>query len=444
MRRQTWYLAAGALFLSALALSGPGCSRFASVFYVQENPQALQRDTIRPDGTRSSVLDFAAGKANGVIQLVPIEPFGPMDSLTLSVPPAAREAVGAFGVPRRILAPRGFSGEVLAWNLGRARDVVVSDGGTMFVSDMEGGRILAVTQDGTVTPIVTGLDYPHGLDIDGNRLFYATVSELFRYDFTPSNPTGGTSTLLTDRLPDAGDFFARTIRYKPADRNVYVSIAATDANGEEEDREHATLFRVSQDGGNPTRYLITGLRNTTGLDFHPETGDLWGIDQGMDNLSEGLAPDEVNILVSGGQYGHPYFYSQNFRNPKYVDATGVHVPKSPKGPILEIQPYSGTTDAEFYTGNSLGPDSRNSLLAVFNGYESGAVVRPSELYTGAKVVRIRAAADGSNGRQADLFSGWLTGQSYWGRPVGIAVSQDGKSFFVTDEKNGVLYRFTAP
>jgi glucose/arabinose dehydrogenase len=164
----------------------------------------------------------------------------------------------------------------------------------------------------------------------------------------------------------------------------------------------------------------------------------------MDNLAEGLAPDEINILASGGQFGHPYFYSQNFQNPKYRDVTGVQVPKSPKGPVIELQPFSGSSDAEFYTGNSLGPDARNSFIVVFNGYESGAVIRPSELRTGGKVVLIRSDRDGSNARQADLFSGWLTPKGvYWGRPVGIAVTQDGTTFFVTDEKNGVLYRFTS-
>lgn len=428
---------------SILAL--PGCSRFASVFYTQENPQALKRDTIHADGRRTSTLDYAAGKANGVIELVPIEVVGATDSVTVSVPAEAKATIGTFETPRKLLVPRGFTAEVLAWNLGRPRDIAVAGDGTMFVSDIEGGRILAISPSGAVATVVTGVNRPHGLDLVGNRLFYAGITKLFRYDFEPGNPTGGSSTLLSDRIPDGGDFYTRTIRFRPADNHVYIAVGATDANGIEDDREHGTIFRVKETGGAPNRYLITGLRNTTGLAFHPTTGDLWGVDQGIDNLAENLAPEEVNILVSGGQYGHPFYYSQNFRNPKFADETGVQVPKSPTGPVIEMQPYAGASDAEFYSGTALGETWKNSLLVVFNGYESGAVIRPAELRTGGAVVRIRSKPDGTDAVQADLFSGWLTRQGeYWGRPVGVGVSHDGKSFFVTDEKNGVLYRFNAP
>ena len=431
---------AGGIFL-------PSCgSRFASIFFEQENPQALQRDTLTPSGDVRSWLDYADNKGNGVIKLVTVESLRSMDSVTISVPGEARAAVGAFENERKLYAPAGFTAEVYAWNLGQASDIVVRGDGTVFVSD-HGGRILAITGSGTVTPIATGLKSPHGLDLVDGALYYTDERHVYRFDFSSPTSIEGTQTELTDQLPDAGEFFTRTLRYRPADQKFYISVGATDANGEERDREHATIFRLDKEGGRPNGVLMNGLRNTMGMDVHPATGDLWGVDQGMDNLAESLAPDEINILKSGGQYGHPYYYSQNYRNPKFAQYKDgdVRLPKNPTPPVIELQPYSLSTDLQFYPHDVLGPNWKNSMLIVYKGYVLGAISRPKELRTGFKVVRVRSKNDGSDPYQADFLSGWLNAQGdYWGQPVGIAWSGDGKTFYVTDDKNGVVYKFAAP
>lgn len=435
------------LFTSILGMTLSSCgARFASIFYEQKNPQALQRDTVLTSGDIRSWIDYADFKGNGIIKLATVEKLPSMDSVSITIPAEVRTTVGAFEVDRKLYMPTGFKAEVYAWGLGNASDVIVRDDGTLFISD-QSGRILAVTGSGQVTEIARGLKSPHGLEMVNGSLYYVDERHVYRFDFNSPTSIEGTQTELTDQLPDAGEFYTRTIRYRPSDKKFYITIGATEANGEERDREHATIFRMDLEGGRPTRMFIGGLRNTMGIDVHPVTGDLWGVDQGMDNLAEQLAPDEVNILKSGGQFGHPYFYSQNYRNPKYADYKDgdVRLPKDPAPPAIELQPYSVSTDMQFYTKDALGSEWKNSMLIVFKGYVLGAVSRPKELRTGFKVVRVRSKNDGSDAFQADFISGWLDSQGdFWGQPVGIAWSKDGKTFFVTDEKNSVVYKFTAP
>ena len=431
--------------VSGLLLSSCG-SRFASIFYEQKNPQALQRDTVLPSGDIRSWIDYSSFKANGIIKLATVEHLPAMDSVSISVPATAKTSLGVFDIDRKLYLPSGYRAQVYAWNLGKASDIVVRDDGTLFVSDL-GGRILAITGEGTVTPIATGLSSPHGMEIVDGALYYVDERHVYRFDFSSPTSIEGKQTQLTDQLPDAGEFYARTIRYRPADGKFYISVGASDANGEERDREHATIFRMDKEGGRPTRMFISGLRNTMGMDVHPVTGDLWGVDQGMDNLAEQLAPDEVNILKSGGQFGHPYYYSKNYRNPKFADYKDgdIRLPKDPTAPAIELQPYSIPTDLQFYTKDALGAEWKNSMLIVFKGYVLGAVNRPKELRTGFKVIRLRSKQDGSDAIQADFISGWLDkAGDFWGQPVGIAWSKDGKTFFVTDEKNGIVYKFSAP
>lgn len=440
------------LLRTALVSSAAACSllwfgcggHFASVFYNQKNPQAIQRDTVLSSGEVRSTLQFPDMKGNGVIKLAAVEMLRGMDSVTITIPSELAAKGGTFSTPRKLYVPSGFTAEVYAWDLGDPQDVVVRDDGTVFVSDMQGGRILAVGAGGKTTVIASGLRYPYGMEIVDGALYYTDETKVFRYDFSSPTSTDGKSTTLTDQVPKGGDFYTRTIRYVPSSSRFYISIGATDGNGEERDKEHATVFSMPKEGGRPSRASYGGLRNTTGMDVRPETGELWGIEAGMDDLSEQLAPAEINVIKIGKNYGHPYFYSQNFRNPKFVDAAPALVPKDPVSPIIELQAYSDPTDLQFYTSDGLGADWKNAMLVVYKGYALGAISRPAELRTGFKVVRVRSKADGSDARQADFISGWLGGDNdFWGQPVGIGIARNGKTFFVSDAKNGVVYKFVA-
>lgn len=437
-----------AFFSSAAALSVIwfGCGgHFASVFYNQKNPQAIQRDTILPSGETRSTVQFPELKGNGVIKLAAVEFLKGMDSISVTIPPELAAKGGTFSTPRNLYAPSGFRAEVYAWDLGDAQDVVVREDGTLFVSDMQGGRILAVGPGGKTTVIASGLKSPYGMDMVEGALYYTDETKVFRYDFASPTSTDGKSVMLTDQLPKGGDFYTRTIRYVPSSSRFYISIGATDGNGEERDKEHATVFSMPKEGGRPSRASFGGLRNTVGMDVRPETGELWGVEAGMDDLNEQLAPAEINVIKIGKNYGHPYYYSQNFRNPKFPDVSPAMLPKDPVPPIVELQAYSEPTDLQFYTSDAMGSDWKNAMLIVYKGYTLGAVSRPAELRTGFKVVRVRSGQDGSNARQADFISGWLNSQNdFWGQPVGVAVAAGGKTFYVSDAKNGVIYKFVAP
>ncbi len=422
-----------------------GCGRFASVFYNQKSPQALQQDSISASGQKRTTIFFPENKQNGIIKLIAVESLGRMDSIPLQIPAELAAKGGAFETARNLYAPAGFKAEVFAWDLGKLGDITCRADGTVFVSDEAGGKIHAISPGGNVSTVVSGLRYPYGLELANGSLYYCDETKIFRFDFSSPTSTEGTSTMLTDRLPKGGDFYTRTIRYRKEDNSFYISVGASNAVGEENDKDHANVFRMPIEGGRPVRASFGGLRNTMGMDIHPVTGDIWGVDQGLDDLSEWLAPDEINIIKIGKNYGHPYFYSQNFRNPKFEEVSGVRLPRDPVAPIIELWPYSESTDLKFYTSDAMGADWKNAALLVQRGYVAGSIARPKELRTGFKIARVRADNEGGNARQVDFISGWLNEKKdFWGRPTAITVAPNGKTFYVSDQANGVVYKFTAP
>ncbi len=94
--------------------------------------------------------------------------------------------------------------------------------------------------------------------------------------------------------------------------------------------------------------VATGLRNAFGFAFHPQTGDLWLTENGMDGLvdpNEPLSADELNRLpaadlgVQVRDFGFPHSYVE-YR-------TGSVVGDPALAPVVAFQPLGGPDGKEF-------------------------------------------------------------------------------------------------
>ena len=106
--------------------------------------------------------------------------------------------------------------------------------------------------------------------------------------------------------------------------------------------------------------------------------------------------------------------------------------------MAELQSHLEITDMAFYTGTAFGSDWRNALLMTSYGER-----KISGTTEGCKVMRLRANSDGTGAVQADVVTGFREADgAIWARPVGVAISNDGNTFYVTDDVNGVIYAFS--
>lgn len=86
----------------------------------------------------------------------------------------------------------------------------------------------------------------------------------------------------------------------------------------------------------------------------------------------------------------------------------------------------------FYTSKLLPALDKNSLLIA----EHGSWNRSSKV--GYRVVKVQIK-DGEVINYQPFISGWLQGESYWGRPNDIVVDKDG-SLLISDDYAEVVYR----
>jgi glucose/arabinose dehydrogenase len=203
----------------------------------------------------------------------------------------------------------------------------------------------------------------------------------------------------------------------------------------------ATIQRFEPDGSGQTTYA-SGLRNTCGLIFHPDTGELWGVVQERDGLGDRLVPDYMVHPEQGAFYGWPYAYTGQHPQPGFARQAPEKV-KASKVPDLLFESHSSAMDLTFYSGNQFPADYVGSAFVVLKGSWNRSDP------TGYKVVRVPFKDGRPAGSYENFMTGfWVSGRQraeVWGRPAAIALAKDG-ALLVADDVAGTIWRvaYTVP
>jgi Raf kinase inhibitor-like YbhB/YbcL family protein len=339
-----------------------------------------------------------------------------------------------------IKAPSGFTVTPFATDLKNARIIAVAPNGNVYVSRRDQGDVLLLRDangdgraDGPPETVARRAG-AHGLAIRDNKLYLVTVKELFSADIQPDGRLGPL-TMLAGDLPDAGQHANRTIAFGP-DGMLYLSVGSTCNDCNETNQENATLLRVTPDGTSRT-IVASGLRNTIGFDWQPQTGELWGFDHGIDFLGDDDQPEELNKIEQGRMYGWPHVYADGKIYPQStpVGQIGKLDWKAHSTPmVLGWTAHAAPMQLVFYRGTAFPAEYQGDAFVTMRGSWNR---NPA---SGYEIVRVRFA----NGQAKSIepfVTGFLTdgGKTHIARPVGLAMAKDG-ALLMADDANGVIYR----
>ena len=103
-----------------------------------------------------------------------------------------------------------------------------------------------------------------------------------------------------------------------------------------------------------------------------------------------------------------------------------------KVPDVLLQPHSAPLNFVFYNGQQFAPDHRSSVFLTAHGSWNKA------MRTGYKVVRVPLKNGAATGDYEDFVTGFVTADGQvWGRPVGVAVADDGSLMLSDDGSNSI-------
>lgn len=343
----------------------------------------------------------------------------------------------------RLRAPDGFRVEAWADGLGKPRVIAVGGDGTVYVTRREPGDLLMLRDtdgDGKadLRKVATARPRLHGIAVDGQTMYLAAVNEVYRATINDDGTITEPEPIITD-LPDGGQHPNRTLAVGP-DGMLYITVGSTCNACDETSQESATVLRAKPDGTSRTIYA-SRLRNTIGIDWHPRTGALWGMDHGIDWLGDDVQKEELNRIEQGNSYGWPYLYANNQENPADEPPDGVSVEafkKMSTEPELLYTAHAAPMQLTFYEGRQFPREYRGDAFVTMRGSWNR---KPA---SGYEVVRIRFNDEGKPQSFEPFLTGFLSpdekgGDEVLGRPVGLAVMPDG-SMLVGDDTKGIIYR----
>ena len=334
--------------------------------------------------------------------------------------------------------PEGWNVSVAASGLGKPRMLYLGPNGELYITRRDAGDVLLLKDTNgdnkfeAVTTVVAEFKGVHGITIKDGWLYLCNNNELRRYKLN-SDGTVGVKEMLFKDMPSAGQHPNRTMDFGP-DGMLYISIGTLCNDCKESDREAATLVQVDPVTWKRTIYA-SGLRNMIGFDFHPQTKELWGADNGGDAKGDNWPPEEINHIVKGKNYGYPFAYGKKEVDESREDPAGNSKKewvKNTEGSVLELQAHMAPIAFQFFgTGSGTPAGYTGDALVCWHG--SWNRDKP----VGFKVQRIifeNGVAVGAD----DFLTGFLQGKTRFGRPAGAAITEAGV-VYISDDANGVLY-----
>jgi glucose/arabinose dehydrogenase len=209
-----------------------------------------------------------------------------------------------------------------------------------------------------------------------------------------------------------------------------------------------------------------GIRNCVGEAVNPTTGQLWCSTNERDALGNHLVPDYVTSVPEGGFFGWPWYYMGGHQDPRLpkpcADGTGPNPQRNAPltsaqaadckradlsakviTPDVLVQPHMASLEMTFY------PDvmRRTQGVAFPTSYNGGAFAAEHGSWNrqnraGYEVIYIPMHDGHATGEYDDFLTGFVTPDGQvWGRPVGVAVANDG-SLFVTDDGSRSVWHVT--
>ncbi|TQV85626.1 c-type cytochrome [Exilibacterium tricleocarpae] len=336
--------------------------------------------------------------------------------------------------------PPGFEIAIYAENVNDARSLVMGDRGTVFVGNNKFGEEVYALQDtdrdmkaDKKYTIASGLARPNGLAFVDGDLYVAEIIRVLKFtDIENRLDNPPPPEVIFDAFPNQVKHAKKFMALGP-DNKLYIPVGADCNVCEPGNPLDATITRMNLDGTG-LEVIAKGVRNSVGIDWHPQTGELWFSDNGRDLMGDDTPPCEINRLAQPGlHFGFPHCHGRAVIDPEFANARGCADYRAPE---WELQAHTAPLGIKFYTGTMFPPDYKNALFVAEHGSwnrseKVGYRIMVAKL-DGNRIVSYQPFAEGWLDREKD---------AYWGRPVDILQLQDG-SLLISDDWADVIYRIS--
>lgn len=285
---------------------------------------------------------------------------------------------------------------------------------------------------------LAGLNYPFGMVLVKNNFYVACEDAVWKFPYTEGETHISATGKKIISLPSESGHWTRNIVANKDGSKLYVSIGSgsnVGENGLDKEVRRACIIEINPDGSGE-RFYGKGLRNPVGMAWMPVTGELWAAVNERDKLGDDLVPDYITSVKDGGFYGWPYSYygkhvdpriSEKEQRPDLVEKAIV--------PDVPVGPHVAALGLTFYDKGNFPSKYKNGAFVGLHGSWNRSV--PS----GYKVIFV-PFVNGKPAAPEDFLTGFMADaekNEVYGRPVGVALANDGSLLVADDAGNAVWH-----
>jgi glucose/arabinose dehydrogenase len=386
--------------------------------------------------------------------------------------------------PVEISVPPGFAATVFHEGVGRARHLVATDDGRVYVRLREAPRgrgIVALQdQDGNGKADVEarfGIGAGTGIAVSGDWLYYSTNDTVYRQKLGDELIPDREAERIAHGFPEQRQHASKALTVD-GEGGLYVDVGAPSNACQENARtpgspgldpcpqleRQAGVWRFSADQRDQTQvedgvHWATGTRHFVALEWNAVAGELYGVQHGRDQLSF-LFPDLYSVedsaelpgevflrLTEGYNNGWPYAY-WDWRREAHVVAPeyGGNGHRTVEegtypAPLLAFPGHWAPNDLVFYDGDAFPEAYHGAAFIAFHGSWNRAPL-PQRGYCVVAVPMTDGEPSGGYEIFADGFGGQPVLQSPRDarhRPMGLAVGPEGE-LYVADSVQGTIWQ----
>ncbi len=384
-----------------------------------------------------------------------------------------------------IALPDGFQAQVVADNLGQARQIALRENGDMYVSLMQpkGMDYLVALRDEDGDGVMDRTEYfgemadrTKGLRLRGDWLYASDSKKVVRFPMDADKllPTGPFEVVVSG-FPDQRSHRDKLFTWDN-EGNLYVDVGAPSNACQEQARTKGSMgldpcpqliraagvwkFPADQIGMTQMEHgdhFATGIRNAIAIYFDSKKEELYIVQHGRDQLHQlwgytaergaELPAEEFQLVREGSDFGWPYTYWDHFENKRMLapEYGGDGMTPVEDGrfddPIYSFPGHWAPNDLLFYYGDLFPERYRGGAFVAFHGSWNRAPL-PQQGYN---VVFLPFEGKYPSG-EYEVFADGFKGSEVLNRPndavyrpTGLAVGPDG-SLYISDSRKGRIWR----
>ncbi len=385
-----------------------------------------------------------------------------------------------------LILPKGFKSIVVAENLGRARHLVVTNNGDLYIrlarlnKKGQGTVILRdKNKDGVIDDSTGFGNYGGtGITIKNDYLYAASDNDVYRYKLNDKMEVidGNHPEKIITGLVAGRQHNTKSLALDN-EGNVYVNVGAPSNSCQLQDRgvgspgidpcpfleQTAGIWQFKADKLNQSyddgvKYA-TGIRNIVGMDWNTSTNSLFVMQHGRDQLynmwpeyfdsatSAELPAEEMLEVKKGSNFGWPYCYFDQFQNkrvlaPEYGgDGKKIGRCEGMDKPVMAFPGHLAPNGLLFYTGDMFPEKYKNGAFIAFHGSWNRAPLPQKGFF-----VAFVPFKDGKPSGEWEIFADNFAERDVVNstreakyRPCGLAQGPDG-SLYVTDDTKGTIWK----